>query len=226
MKAWCIPAQGKDYEVKEKEALDVSLAGVEASELISDVKDRILKISAADPGSVVGFEIEVETRPYILQDWWHFQSRIPVREARYSLQLPAGWEYKATWINHTEIQPTHSGANEWQWVVTDLPGIREEDDMPPWRAVAAQMIVSYLPPGGSGKKGFENWAEMARWQVGLFQGRRDTSPELKQKVLEVTASAPTTLALQPPSCWSWPVCSALRRESTPSGSPSSMARKP
>jgi transglutaminase-like putative cysteine protease len=56
------------------------------------------------------------------------------------------------------------------------------------------MIVSYLPPGGSGKKGFENWAEMARWEVGLVQGRRDPSPELKQKVLEVTASAPTTLA--------------------------------
>jgi len=194
MKAWCIPAQGKDYEVKEKEALDVSLAGVESSELISDVKDRILRIPAADPGSVVGFEIEVETRPYILQDWWHFQSRIPVREARYSLQLPAGWEYKATWINHTEIQPTSSGANQWQWVVADLPGIREEDDMPPWRAVAAQMIVSFFPPGGSGKKGFENWNEMARWEVGLFQGRRDSSPELKQKVSEVTASAPTTLA--------------------------------
>src|SRR5271166_6222393 len=73
MKAWCIPAQGKDYEVKEKEALDVSLAGVEASELITDMKDRILRIPAADPGNVVGYEIEVETRPYILQDWWHFQ---------------------------------------------------------------------------------------------------------------------------------------------------------
>jgi hypothetical protein len=194
MKAWCIPAQGKDYEVKDKEALEVSLAGVEASELISDVKNRILKIPGADPGSVVGFEIEVETRPYILQDWWHFQSRIPVREARYSLQMPAGWEYKAAWMNHKEIQPTPSGANEWQWVVTDLPGIREEDNMPPWRAVAAQMIVSFLPPGGSGKKGFENWAEMGRWEVGLVQGRRDLSLELKQKVSEVTASASTTLA--------------------------------
>jgi hypothetical protein len=194
MKAWCIPAQGKDYEVKERDAVDVSLAGIEWSELITDMKDRVLRIPATDPGNIVGYEIEVEEHPYILQDWWRFQGRIPVREARYSLQLPPGWEYKATWLNHSEVQPVPSGSNQWQWVLTDLPGIREEDDMPPWRAVAAQMIVSLFPPGGSGKKGFENWAEMARWENTLFQGRRDSSPELKQKVAELTVSVPTTLA--------------------------------
>lgn len=194
MKAWCIPAQGKDYEVKEKEALDISLAGVESSELITDVKDRFLKIPAADPGNVVGYEIETEERPFILQDWWSFQHRIPVKEARYSLQLPSGWEYKAIWINHLEVQPTPAGTNQWQWVVTDVPAIREEDDMPPWRGVAGQMVVSLFPPGGSGKKGFENWNDMARWESGLFQGQRDPSPEIKQKVAALTASAPTTLA--------------------------------
>ena len=194
MKAWCIPAQGKDYEVKEKEALDVSLAGVESSELVTDVKDRLLRIPAAEPGNVVGYEIESEARPYILQDWWDFQDRVPVKEARYSLQLPSGWEYRATWINHPEVQPTPAGANQWQWVVTDLPAIREEDDMPPWRGVASQMVVSFFPPGGSGKKGFDNWSEMARWEHTLFQGQRDPSPEIKQKVAELTASAPTTLA--------------------------------
>src|SRR3974390_3467165 len=33
---WCIPAQGKDYEVKDKEAVDRSLAG--GGELVNDVK--------------------------------------------------------------------------------------------------------------------------------------------------------------------------------------------
>src|SRR5208283_6177769 len=94
MKAWCIPAQGKDYEVKQSEAVDVSLAGVESSELVTDLKDRLLRIPAAEPGNVVGYEIEIEERPFILQDWWHFQKSIPVREARYTLQMPSGWEYK------------------------------------------------------------------------------------------------------------------------------------
>ncbi len=194
LKAWCIPAQGKDYEVKEKEAMDISLAGVESSELITDLKQRYLKIPAADPGNVVGYEIETEEKPFILQGWWAFQHRIPVKEARYSLQLPPGWEYKATWINHAEIQPMPSGANQWQWVVTDVPAIREEDDMPPWRGVASQMVVSFFPPGGSGKKGFENWNDMGRWENTLFQGQRDPSPEIKLKVAELTGSVPTTLA--------------------------------
>lgn len=146
------------------------------------MKDRLLRIPAADPGNIVGYEIEVQERPSILQDWWHFQGRIPVREARYSLQLPAGWEYNETWLNRAEIQPVSSGSNQWQWVLNDLPGIREEDQMPPWRAVAAQMIVSFFPPGASGKKGFENWAEMARWEGALFQGRRDPSRSSNRKL--------------------------------------------
>ena len=53
------------------------------------------------------------------------------KEASYSLQLPSGWEYKVTWLNHPAIQPTSVGSNQWQWVVTDVPAIRKEDDMPP-----------------------------------------------------------------------------------------------
>src|SRR5208282_1190143 len=65
---------------------------------------------------------------------------------------------------------------------TDVPAIREEDDMPPWRGVASQMVVSFFPPGGSGKKGFENWNDMARWEGSLFQGQRDPSPEISRRL--------------------------------------------
>jgi|HubBroStandDraft_6_1064221.scaffolds.fasta_scaffold02945_5 hypothetical protein len=191
---WCIPAQGKDFEVKDKDAVEVSLAGVEYSALITDVKEKVIHIPAPDPGNVVAYEIEAENHPYILQDLWGFQESIPVREGRYTLQLPSGWEYKAAWINFKELQPTPSGSNQWQWVVTDIKGIRSEEYMPPKRGIAAQMLISFLPPGGSSKKGFENWAEMGRWENDLTQGRRDPSPELKQKVAELTASSPTTLA--------------------------------
>jgi hypothetical protein len=48
------------------------------------------------------------------------------------------------------------------------------------------MIVSLIPPGDSAKKGFESWADMARWQDGLDRGRRTPSPEIKQKVSDLT----------------------------------------
>src|ERR1700747_3759192 len=44
LRGWCIPAQGKDYEVKDKEAVEVSIPRIAGSELISDVKDKLLEI--------------------------------------------------------------------------------------------------------------------------------------------------------------------------------------
>jgi hypothetical protein len=194
MHGWCIPAQGKDYEVKEKDAVETALFGVQDGELMSDLKTKVLAIPAADPGNVVGYEIEQEVHPYVIQDAWSFQhENVPVREAHYTLQLPAGWEYKAVWLNHPEVAP--SGASgQWQWVVSDVKAIKPESGMPPWEGIAGQMIVSLIPPGGSANKGFESWADMGRWQDGLTRGRRSVSPEIKQKVADLTKADATQLA--------------------------------
>lgn len=194
MHGWCIPAQGKDYEVKDKDAIETALFGVQNGELMSDEKTKVLAIPAAEPGNIVGYEIEQEVHPYVLQNVWRFQQvGVPVREAHYTLQLPAGWEYKAVWLNHADVAP--SGASgQWQWALTNVPAIKRESDMPPLSGVAGRMIVSLFPPGGSGTKGFESWNDMARWEDGLDRGRRDASPEIKQKVAALTASASTTLA--------------------------------
>jgi len=77
LRGWCIPAQGKDYEVKDKEAVEISLPKIQGSELISDVKDKLLRIPAADPGSIVGYEYEEEEQPMVLQYVWVVQREIP-----------------------------------------------------------------------------------------------------------------------------------------------------
>lgn len=185
---WCIPAQGRDYEVKDKDAMETALFGVRDGELMTDLKTKVLTIPAADPGNIVGYEIEQEVRPYVLQDVWAFQREgTPVREARYTLQLPPGWEYKAVWVNYSKAEPSPAGSNQWQWVVKDVDGIRPEYDMPPREGVAGQMVVSLIPQGGSQNKGFENWTDMGRWEDGLEQGRREASAEIKHKVAELTA---------------------------------------
>ena len=192
---WCIPASGKDYEVKDKDAMETALFGVANGELVSDVRTKLLQIPAADPGNIIGFEIEHEDRPYVLQDGWMFQHVIPTREARYTLQLPPGWEYKAVWLNYSKVEPASIGNNQWQWVLSDIKAIKPEDDMPPWRGIAGQMIVSFLPAGGSAQnKGFESWNEMGNWEENLTRGRRDATPDVKRHVAALTASAPTRLA--------------------------------
>jgi hypothetical protein len=119
---WCIPARGKDYEVKEKDAIESAYAPEFV--LASDSKVKILQIPAPDVGNIVGYEYETEERPTFLQDIWEFQENDPVRESRYSLQLPPGWEYKASWLNHPEVKATQTATNSWQWVVSDIKEIR------------------------------------------------------------------------------------------------------
>jgi len=187
---WCIPAQGKDFEVKEK---DVTERGLDNFELMTDVRLKIMKIPAAEPGNIVGYEVEQEERPYILQDEWYFQRTIPVAQSRYTLQLPSGWDYKAVWINHPEVVPASVGNNQWQWNLTQIPEIKPEEMMPPWKGVAGLMIVSLIPPGG-GSHGFLNWSEMGVWENQLLQGRLNASPAIKQKVAELTANRPATPA--------------------------------
>jgi hypothetical protein len=191
---WCIPAQGKDYEIKDKDAIETALFGVQDGELMSDLKTKLLTIPAADPGNIVGYEIDQEVRPYVLQDVWVFQEvNVPVREARYTLQLPPGWEYKAAWLNHAAMTPTSGGANQWQWVLNDLSAIKPEYNMPPREGVVGQMIVSLLPQGAERNKGFVDWNDMGRWEDRLAQGRRDASAEIKQKVAALTGSSSTSL---------------------------------
>lgn len=193
LRGWCIPAQGKDYEVKDKEAVEVALPKIAGSELISDVKEKLLQIPAPDPGSIVGYEYEEDEQPMVLQDVWVFQREIPGRELHYSLQLPSGWEYKASWINYPEIKPTQSGNNQWEWVISDVKGIRKEAEMPPIYGVSGQMIISFFPPGGASGNGFTSWQEMGNWYRNLTNGRRDASPQITQEVTTLTASAQTPL---------------------------------
>ncbi len=193
LRGWCIPAQGKDYEVKDKEAVVIALPKVEGSELISDVKDKLLQIPAPDPGNIIGYEYEEEEQPMVLQTVWPFQREIPGHELHYSLQLPAGWEYKASWINYPEAKPTQGDNNQWEWVVSDVKAIRKEAEMPPIEGVAGQMIISFFPPGGASPNGFSSWLGMGNWYRNLTNGRRDASPEITQQVATVTASAHTPL---------------------------------
>jgi hypothetical protein len=189
--AWCIPAQGKDYEVKEKDAIEQ--AYMPEFVLASDAKVKVLQIPAPDVGNIVGYEYEMEERPVFLQDIWEFQERDPVRESHYSLQLPAGWEYKASWLNHPEAKPTQTASNSWQWVVSDIKEIRHEPFMPPFDGVAGRMVLSFFTSEKIALNSNVDWDAMGKWYSNLIGGRIDASPEVKQQVAALTASKTTPL---------------------------------
>ncbi|HTW38872.1 MAG TPA: DUF3857 domain-containing transglutaminase family protein [Steroidobacteraceae bacterium] len=193
MHGWCIPAGGKPYEVGNRDAAETALLGVLNGELVSDVRTRALQIPGADPGSIVGYEYEEDSAaPLQSQVEWMPQDLVPVREARYTLRLPGGWRYEANWIHHPAEEPTALAPGEWQWTVRNEPAIRIEGRMPPWQGLAGRLIISLIPPAGQARP-LATWADIGTWYLGLTRDRREASPALKQRVLELTASVPTLL---------------------------------
>ncbi|MBI2682870.1 MAG: DUF3857 and transglutaminase domain-containing protein [Acidobacteriales bacterium] len=188
-KAWSIAADGQQYEVKEKDALEITPY---SGELYSDNRVKLIKIPAAEPGAIVGFEYEQKQRPYIWQDHWFFQEDVPVKKARYVLLLPGGWEYKMYWRNYSEQQPVAMGGSL-VWELNDLPAVKtDEDYRPTLQAVAGRMYVSYFSTSGVGKQQ-TSWEGLGSWYNGLTADRRSPTTELQRKVQDLTAGKSTTL---------------------------------
>ena len=191
MHAWCIPVTGKDYEVKDKDAVETAI-DVDGGELVSDERTRLMHIPAATVGSVIGYEVEQEMRPYEMADVWDFQETIPVGEAHFALQLPPRWSYRASWLNHATESPTEASPGRWSWSLARLPAVKLESHMPPWQGIAGRLVVAAVPPDGQ-DPGIQSWRDVGMWAWNLVKGRREASLEIRRKAAELTEHEPTSL---------------------------------
>lgn len=193
LRAWSLPVGDKPFLVKEKQALETSLYGVENGELVSDMRTRVLIIPAATPGNTIGYEYEQEEYPYVLLTDWNFQESIPVRSAKYTLSLPPGWNFRATWLNHSAVEPVSVTPGQWQWSVDDLAAIRIERAMPPWTKIAGNLSLTLLKPSDADKKAL-SWADLGAWYTELIRDRQQATAAMQQKVVELNDGKATTLA--------------------------------
>jgi hypothetical protein len=184
-KAWTITADGREMELKEKDAVEVSLTSFE---VFSDARAKGIKFSAADPGSIVGYEYVQKDRPFAFENDWHFQSEIPTRRARFSLQLPPGWEFSDYWANSPKLQPQSTTNNFYAWEVENVPAVEVEPDMPPFLSIASRMDIKYFPRNPALRaKTTGSWNDIGVWYANLTAASRAPSPALQQKVTELTA---------------------------------------
>ena len=185
LKAWTITSTGQQLELKEKDAAE---SGMTSYDLYSDTRVKVLRFLEANPGSVVGYEYVQRHRPFVFEDNWVFQEKIPTRRSRFSLQIPAGWQFKNYWANYTEQKPQSSASNQYAWEVNDIPGVEVEPRMPPMLAVVSRMDVKYFPSDQKLRaKTTGTWNDIGIWYAGLTSGSRDATPAIKQKVAELTA---------------------------------------
>jgi len=187
MRGWSITAKGEEYEAKNKDTLERSLT---TFEVFSDDKEKILLVPGADVGTVVGFEYEQRHHPYIFQDWWGFQSTIPVEKSRYTLRLPQNWEYRASFINHADISPVESGGT-YIWEASDMPRVQHEHNEPPYRALAGHAVITFFSEKAHDNT-YKSWSDLAAWHARLIAGSFTPSTAMQQKVQEL---APPTLPI-------------------------------
>ncbi len=191
-RAWTIMPNGTQIEIKDKEAAEVSLAN---DELFSDHRAKVIRFPEANVGSVVGYEYTQRQRPYVFEDDWWFQREIPIRHARFSLQLPPGWEFANYWANFAQQEPQSSSNNQYVWELQNIPAIEVEPYMPPFLAVAGRMDIKYFPRDQNLRaKTTGTWSDIGVWYTGLTASSRIASPALQQKVTELTSGISDPLA--------------------------------
>jgi transglutaminase-like putative cysteine protease len=186
LKAWTIPASGSPYELGEKDSVDTILF---TGNLYEDDRKKVLQLPAPAAGAVIGYEYEQRQRPSIFQEKWLFQQEVPVRQARLQVNLPSGWEYREVWANHAAVPLQPGSANQMIWELRDIAAIPEERAMPPLQATAGQLLLTYIRPGAGAS--MKSWRDVGQWYAQLVADRRQPTPELRQKVAELTAGAPT-----------------------------------
>jgi Domain of Unknown Function with PDB structure (DUF3857) len=180
LRGWSITAKGQEYEAKDKDGFERSLS---TFEVYSDDKEKLLSVPGADVGTVIGFEFERKSRPFVFEDQWFFQASIPVERARYTLRLPSSWEMNAHWVNHAEQQPVRQG-DTYSWELTGIPRIESEYNQPPYRALAGHMIVAFISEKFRNQT-YRNWSELAAWTGRVQSGSFDQTPSMQQKVQEL-----------------------------------------
>jgi hypothetical protein len=186
-RGWSITAKGQEYETKEKDAFERSLG--DQQEFV-DTKEKTMVLPGADVGTVVGFEYEQKRRPYMFQDSWSFQDMIPVEKSRYTLRLPAKWEYRADWVNHAEQKPVEQNG-AYVWEISDVPRIEREYHEPLPDSLAGHMIVTFFSETATHRNA-ESWKELGNWYAQFTAGAREPSPALQAKVQEL---APASLPM-------------------------------
>jgi hypothetical protein len=187
LKAWSITSNNDEFEVREGEAIETAAF---SESLYGDTRYKVLQIPAAQPGNVVGYEYQQKQRPFVLQTMWSFQDEIPVRLARFTLELPATWKYTVYWRNHPSVSPQQTGENRWVWELANIDAVSSEPEMPAWRSVAGLMGVS-LAKKDANQSGlsFSSWEQIAQWYTQLTSSRRDVTPAIRDKVQQITGNA-------------------------------------
>ncbi|HEU4478195.1 MAG TPA: DUF3857 domain-containing protein [Pyrinomonadaceae bacterium] len=192
IRAWLIQPSGKFTSYDNDNVID------EAD--LDDVynESRVKKIVArneADSGSVFGYMIVSEMRPFFNQSMWYFQGVDPVLSSKLTLTLPAGWRANGITFNHSKIEPVVNGS-VYTWELRDISPLEIEPASPSLVNLVPRLAVDYFPAEGarlSASRAFDSWNEVSRWYSGISDSQAQPDARIIAKANELTANTRTEL---------------------------------
>ncbi len=181
---WSISPDGRQFAMKDNEIVE---RGWEGSGLLyDDIRFKTANAPGRDVSGIVAYEYEQKVPSYFSEDTWEIQESIPKVIDRYTVHLPAGWEYKASWHQHSNVPETvtQDGAT---WELHDVAGLdlRDVPAAPAWSSLCARAVISYF--GGGTVRTSGDWRSIGAYYQLLAQDRAQPTPEITTKAQELIA---------------------------------------
>lgn len=184
MHVWSIGPEGHEYQVPDKEIVELGHPG--GGTLYEDIRYKAAKPPGRDPGGIIACEYEQRMRPYIGEKTWFFQGSAPRLNQVFTLELPAGFTYSTVWAHQVATKEVDLESRRWRWEMKDVPGIDLDEiaHRPSELSLAGRMTVRYAPSGASAQDG---WRSVGEWYDKLSHDRLAPTAEITAKAQQLTA---------------------------------------
>ncbi|QYM78728.1 DUF3857 domain-containing protein [Horticoccus luteus] len=192
--AWLIRPDGATTKLDKSCFADVAVYA-SALELYSERRARLgLPAENADPGSIFGYEADVEQTAVLGQLTWSFQRALPVERSVFAVSLPDGWTLDARVFNHAPVEPRNAGGTA-VWELRHLPAFENVPFGNSFAAGAVQLALDLKPPLRPGRPEvratFSDWRAVSAYFTPAFDAAAVPDPAITQRVAQAVAVAPT-----------------------------------
>ncbi len=185
---WSIAPDGHEYQLRDNEMAEIGYPG--SGNYYEDMRIKVASPPGRDPGGVIAYEYEQRIPGYMHEATWFFQDEIPHERESFTLVLPPNYASVAVWAHHGAVQPSDLEHGRTRWEIASTPAI-DLDRIPlapSLPGLAGRMTVHFgSVPSGQGGSALGTWQQVGAFYDQLARDRMATTPEMTQKVAELTA---------------------------------------
>ncbi len=191
IKAWMIRPSGQIVKYGKDQIMDLA---ANDNDVYNEARIRLISgKDEAEPGSVFGYEVIVESTDIFSQFAWGFGDEHPVVASSISVTVPNGWRANGIVFNHPNIEPVINGST-YSWKANNLEGIKDESASPSIPNLVPRIVVSIFPGSGQNSgvlRTFASWTDVSQYLTELADPQVQLDDALAGKARELTANAKT-----------------------------------